>query len=101
MRAAEILRNLANIIDAADSNKETPNQVKLVKVNSELPGEKEPTPQSSEPMIPPLQQKLELMKKSVGVDSAFDDDPADDLEIIKKTAGIGNTCASSNDEDLE
>lgn len=28
--------------------------------------------------IPPLQQKIELLKKSVGVDSAFDQEASDD-----------------------
>jgi hypothetical protein len=30
--------------------------------------------------VPPLQQKIELMKKSVGVDSVYDDEETDELE---------------------
>jgi hypothetical protein len=37
--------------------------------------------------IPPLQAKLELMKKSEGVPNAYDDDDAQ-LNAIKKNAGI-------------
>ena len=37
-------------------------------------------------MIPPLQQKLEILKKSAGMDNAMDGD--DELDDIKKLTGI-------------
>ena len=60
-------------------------------------------------MIPPLQQKLELLKKSVGVDSAFDgcdaEKPVDELDKIKQFAGISSPIASiaiaGEDADIE
>lgn len=87
MRAAEILRHLADIVDAAQKGSNT---ATLTKVDSELPGETEPTPQSTDSMIPPLQQKLELLKKASGVPSVFDDncEEPDELDHIKKVAGI-------------
>ena len=39
-------------------------------------------------MIPPLQQKLEILKKSAGMDNAFDDAGSDELADIKKLTGI-------------
>jgi hypothetical protein len=42
-------------------------------------------------MIPPLQQKQELLKKAAGVDSFYDQEDAeqsDPLDIIKKNAGM-------------
>ena len=39
-------------------------------------------------MIPPLQQKLEILKKSVGMDNAFDSSGPDELDDIKKLTGI-------------
>ena len=42
-------------------------------------------------MIPPLQQKIELMKKMSGEESAYDPvEPEEDneLDIIKRNAGI-------------
>jgi len=39
-------------------------------------------------MIPPLQQKLEILKKSVGMDNAFDDQGSDELDHIKKLTGV-------------
>ena len=38
-------------------------------------------------MIPPLQQKLEILKKSAGMDSAMDSNP-DELDDIKKLTGV-------------
>ena len=38
-------------------------------------------------MIPPLQQKLEILKKSAGMDNAFDQG-SDELDDIKKLTGI-------------
>jgi hypothetical protein len=40
-------------------------------------------------MVPPLQQKLELLKKATGVDNMFDNEGgADELDDIKKLTGI-------------
>ena len=49
-----------------------------------------------EVMVPPLQLKLELLKRAVGVDNVYDDQRADEvedshedpLEALKKNAGI-------------
>lgn len=38
-------------------------------------------------MIPPLQQKLEILKKTAGMDNALDNQP-DELDDIKKLTGI-------------
>ena len=39
-------------------------------------------------MIPPLQQKLEILKKATGMDNAFDNQSSDELGDIKKLTGI-------------
>ena len=41
-------------------------------------------------MVPPLQQKIELMKKSQGVENVYDQATDNDAEIValKKNAGI-------------
>jgi hypothetical protein len=50
-------------------------------------------------MVPPLQLKLELLKRAVGVDNVYDDERADEthdaadsgtdeLDVIRKNAGI-------------
>ena len=52
-------------------------------------------------MIPPLQQKLEILKKSAGMDNAFDDQGSDELGDIKKLTGIkaviGHEAGEDND----
>jgi hypothetical protein len=58
MRAAEFMRALADVIDTLDGDKE----------NKKDPSELEDNPV----FVPPLQQKIELMKKSSGIQSVFD-----------------------------
>jgi len=62
-------------------------------------------PTTAEPMVPPLQQKIEIMKKIAGIDSVYDDDEEkecncegecvcevpqqeDEMEVLKKNAGL-------------
>lgn len=102
MRAAEILRQLADIVDAAQKdNNASPNQAKLTKIDSNLPGEHEPTPQNCNVMIPPLQAKLELLKKATGVESDYDKED-DELDQMKHLSGIGPTLfhVASEDNDI-
>jgi len=58
MKMADILRNIA---DQMDGNEEH------ASVEHDMPGENPNT------MIPPLQQKIELLKKASGLANAFDD----------------------------
>jgi len=95
MRAAEILRNLADIIDKAETglaDPESQSSIQLTKVDSDMPGEHEPTELDPNPvMVPPLQQKLELLKKAVNMPNVFDQEDQsepDELSSIKKNAGI-------------
>lgn len=54
---------------------------------------------SSDPlMIPPLQQKLEILKKSAGIDS-FYDGGNDELDDIKKLTGIKAVMQNETDDD--
>jgi len=90
MKAAEILRGLADVIDRAESGTtaaEVPQQDQTPKFHKvEVPNEEQGNPVS---MQAPLQQKLELLKKAVGVESTFDDECATDpLDQMKKMAGI-------------
>ena len=60
---------------------------------------------NNEKMMPPLQQKQELLKKSVGVESEYDEvDDSCDIETLKKNAGIQSHSAIislSDDEPME
>jgi hypothetical protein len=49
-------------------------------------------------MIPPLQQKLEILKKSAGIDSFYDGE-TDELDDIKKLTGIKAVMQHETDDD--
>jgi hypothetical protein len=114
MRASEILRQMADMIDA--------------KSQSQQPSQQQSTtdliPVPDDVFLPPLQAKYELLKKAVGVDNTFDEnvgkvaedpeasnhkvtpmepDEQDALSRMKKAAGISAfiTNELSDDEPLE
>lgn len=116
MTASEILRKLADMIDSASANVSMQPQASLNPVEVDHNDHSE-----GETMIYPLQQKLELLKKAVGVDSAFDDheeendcgcgcggecgmtsDDHDEIAVMKKNAGmpIAATMVASEDNDI-
>lgn len=106
MKTSEILRNLADMIDANE---------RLAKPIG-APGRLSPDIQPKQPeyitnppeddsglshapddlFLPPLQMKLELLKKATGVDNVYDDESEeqqlptsyDELDAIKRNAGI-------------
>ena len=84
MRAAEILRHIANVIDRVEGGQpamvpqaqpvaavtvvdQEPQVAKLLPTNQEPQ-----SVQDADTMASPLQQELELLKKVAGVPSAFD-----------------------------
>ena len=56
MRAAEFLRKLADALAVIENDRESS------------------TPAEPEVMVPPLQQKIEILKKSQGIDNIYDGD---------------------------
>ena len=114
MRAAEILRQMADMIDAKSQPTEPHNHDNsannLIPVPTDI-------------FLPPLQGKYELLKKAVGVENEFDEnaaeqnhgdagnyrvtpmapDEADALERMKKAAGVNAliTHELADDEPLE
>lgn len=122
MKASEILRKLADVIDHQDAGEEVrPNRAVLTPAEPES-GESEHI--NTKSMVAPLQQKLELLKKGVGMDNAFDNgkiqndteschdcgcSPCEcehsdsDLETLKRNAGIAPVVIqiASDDEPLD
>ena len=77
MRASEILRGLADLIDNAEGGQMSaaPAQAPVAQVQAvELVPVDVPNQDDAEKttMVPPLQQKIELLKKSLDVDNEFD-----------------------------
>lgn len=118
MNISEILRTLADKLDRMSSEPAQQAGIDMAVAQNlkaarapetkELDGEELPL----NTMVPPLQQKMELLKRSVGIDNVFDGSPIDkagddedELEIIKKNAGIlpnpAAIMALSDDEPLD
>jgi hypothetical protein len=118
MRASEILRKLADVIDSAEGGQEstmgqapeTPNHAELTAVTVDHTDQTE----KGGTFVPPLQAKIELLKKSVDVDSIYDetgpdedltghgaDNEDDEISQMKKMAGIAAKTELADDEPLE
>jgi hypothetical protein len=87
MKMSDILRDLAELLDqnqsqGADMSQNTTQQrMTLVKAD-------EPELDDDPVMVPPLQAKLEILKKSEGLPSIYDGEGSDELAAIKKNAGL-------------
>ena len=114
MRAAEILRQMADMIDAKSQS---------AKPHNHDHNTDDLIPVPTDVFLPPLQGKYELLKKAVGVQNDFDENAAeqglgdagnyrvtpmepaeqDALERMKKAAGVNAliTHELSDDEPLE
>jgi len=80
MKTSEMLRRLADLIDAKEKESEKSDHL---------------AQQPDDIFIPPLQLKLELLKKATGVENVYDEDANDEeshsydeISVIKKNAGI-------------
>ena len=88
MKAAEILRKLADLIDSQGDEPQAVPAAELAPVEVDNTDNTETTT-----MVPPLQAKLELLKKASGVENHYDDTPCDsaedaELALMKQRAGI-------------
>ena len=97
MKMADVLRDMADMLEKAQGGDEHSTGLEKVEINAP-----EEEPQGT--MIPPLQQKLEILKKSAGMDNAFDagcGEESDELGDIKKLTGIkaviGHEAGEDND----
>jgi hypothetical protein len=83
MKMADILRGLADKLDSIESSGQAaPAPTGLAPVGDVQGGDTDTTK-----MIPPLQAKLELLKKATGVENVYDSSN-DELADIKKLTGI-------------
>lgn len=108
MRASEILRGLADLIDNAEGE-QSPTVTPQQAAHGQTPMSKF-TPVNQEPasvqdagtFVPPLQAKIELLKKAVDVDNIYDQG-GDELTQMKKMAGINPvvTDEAGSDEPLD
>jgi hypothetical protein len=122
MKISDIFRTLADAIDQEqDPGSPDPrlqNPAELVAVAAPGPhSEQVDAPQNQdagaddEVYVPPLQLKLELLKRAVGVDNVYDDQRADEVEDsgtdaladLRRNAGLAAIVQSeaADDEPLE
>ena len=125
MRIADILRTLANNLEHAEGGAPDPriqNPAELIDVlivgnpesadsNNKTAAGNDKSPE--ELFVPPLQQKIELLKKAVDVENIYDDgqpseadaepEQEDALVMLKKAAGLnpGVMQELANDEPLD
>jgi len=102
MKASEILHGLAELLAGIEGRQpQEPETNQSPMVSKFTPQNQEPEgAQQAGMFVPPLQAKLELLKKAVNVDSVYDQtgedsdlsghgmDNEDELARIKKMAGI-------------
>jgi hypothetical protein len=115
MTAAEILRKLADIVDNKEfnpSNAEITNRPEIVDVEMDTPTDtasiEDDAQVNVKSMVPPLQQKFELMKRMAGEESCdvchsspceCDDGAEDEMTIMRRNAGIAPIVVAIADED--
>lgn len=80
MRAADFMRTILNAIDSA---KQAPAAQPTIVINinngeAKVDAHKEPVSDETDVFVPPLQQKIELLKKSSGVQSVYDEAAGED-----------------------
>jgi len=110
MKAAEILRKLADMIDQHGNEGQDDRPENSVAHAELAPVEVDNTDNTETTvMVAPLQAKIELLKKATGVDSHYDEetpcDSAEDAELalMKQRAGIPQVVVQelSDDEPLD
>ena len=119
MKPSEILRGLADMIDARQNARKPLGgggelNPRLLPQASEksIQSDNGLAQQPDDVFVPPLQLKIELLKKATGVENIYDDPEEeegegshhyDELEHIKRNAGINPTVldALGDDEPLD
>ena len=108
MKMADILRNLADKLDGNEQGGDVANRPRNtgptgdhfqhdVDYGADLDNGHDEL--DTDPiMLPPLQAKMEILKKSAGIDSFYDDE-TDELEDIKKLTGIKAVIQHETDND--
>ena len=115
MRASEIIRKIADVLDAQESNQSSSTEITNRPDQSDVEvgqptdtaGIEKQAQVNVATMVPPLQQKLDLMKKLAGEDACAEcgctpcacEQGQDELAIMKQNAGIRPAVIAIADED--
>jgi hypothetical protein len=101
MKMADILRSLADKLDGIEGGGEIeqPANTGATVDNVDDSDNTNNDIEITGVMVPPLQAKLELLKKATGVDSHYDSEGSDELDDIKKLTGLKAVIAQEAGED--
>jgi hypothetical protein len=122
MRASEIIRKIADVLDAQETNQSSSTEITNRPGQSDVPTGQPADTQGIEgqahvntkSMVAPLQQKLDLLKKIAGEDDACPScgcspcgcepngstqDSTDELAILKQNAGIKIAAVEASDDE--
>ena len=96
MKMADILHKIADLLDQTEGGEESSDRPENTgKSGEDFQHDVQDGAESGDKdvdltgvMIPPLQAKLEILKKATGMDNAFDSEGSDELDDIKKLTGI-------------
>lgn len=112
MKIADILRRLADKVEQEDARDHNP----VPELSGTAAGDQIEAPKNSDAaegddnFVPPLQLKLELLKRAVGVDNVYDDqradqvtgdDSEDEIAIMQRRAGIVPVMMAVDDEPFD
>jgi hypothetical protein len=108
MKASEILHGLAELLAGLEQGREQdPTQSSSNPISKYTPDAQEPDGVDTQNVfVPPLQAKIELLKKAVDVDNIYSDQDAgseDELARMRTMAGINPVVAdeAASDEPLD
>ena len=87
MKLSDIMRDIADLIDQKQSQEADMSQ-NTTQQRMTPAQVAEPELDDNPVMVPPLQAKLEILKKSEGIPNVYDGEGTDELAAIKKNAGI-------------
>ena len=82
MKVAELFKHMIDLLDQEEQS-----EAQEVTTEPEI-------------MVPPLQQKIEILKKSQGIDNVYDEH-TDELDAIKRNAGLAVITTAEEDEPFE
>jgi len=113
MRASEIIRKIADVLDAQEANQssstEITNRPEIVDVEAGQPADTAGIEGAAQvnvkSMVAPLQQKLDLMKRMAGEEACTEcgcepcECEPDELAIMRQNAGIKPAIIAIADED--
>ena len=101
MRASEILHGLAELLAGIEGRQGSVQQPQAQQQAVELTPVEVDNVDGAETTVfgPPLQAKLEILKKSVGLDNVYGGEEGDELSRMKQMAGLSPAQQEAADDE--